>query len=120
MFLNNLYTLIRSEVSEALFVAEIQLDPGHHLFEGHFPGAPVLPGVVQLQVVKELLEVHFQKQLRMKQMRTCKFLHMINPQEIQDLRIEVKFIISEALEVTSSITGRDVVYLKAQTLYSFV
>jgi 3-hydroxyacyl-[acyl-carrier-protein] dehydratase len=32
--------------------SEIRINAEHHLFNGHFPGAPVTPGVIQLQMIK--------------------------------------------------------------------
>lgn len=34
-------------------VAELDIDPGWRLFEGHFPGHPVMPGVLQLEAMAQ-------------------------------------------------------------------
>ncbi len=119
MFLDNLYTVVESGATESTISARIKLDSDHHLFEGHFPGSPVMPGVVQLQIVREILEVHFQQKLKMTQMRTCKFLQIINPREAGYLQIEAKFKHSEVLDITMTISYNETVYLKAQATYCF-
>ena len=117
MFLNNLYTLSELNSTSRTIAAEIKINADHDIFKGHFPGAPVTPGVIQLQIVKELLEKHFERDLKMKTMRTCKFLQIINPEETSDINIEIKFTQGEYLEVTAAGSYQDVTYFKAQVSY---
>jgi len=119
MFLNNLYTVLFLDGNETSVTSEIKINPEHTIYEGHFPGSPVTPGVVQLQIIKEILETYFQSKLKMKQMRTCKFLQIINPLETPVVQIDARFAKSEFLEVTASIRYKDSVYLKAQLSYLF-
>jgi 3-hydroxyacyl-[acyl-carrier-protein] dehydratase len=117
MFLNSLYTITEMNTGADTISAAITINPAHHIFAGHFPGSPVTPGVVQLQIVKELLEQHLKRDLKMKTMRTCKFLQIINPQETPELKIDLKFTEVEGLEVTASGSYGGVTYFKAQVCY---
>lgn len=117
MFLNNLYTIDNWEASDESINAVIVIDPEYVLFEGHFPNAPVTPGVVQLQIVKELLERHLDKKLKMKTMRTCKFLQILNPHETASVLIDIKIKVGETFEVTASGSHEQNVYFKAQISY---
>jgi 3-hydroxyacyl-[acyl-carrier-protein] dehydratase len=117
MFLNDLYTVGPIEGSENNIFTEITINPEHRLFEGHFPEAPVMPGVVQLQIIKELLEVHLDRPLRMKKLHTCKFLSIINPLETSQVNVDAKFTMSDTLDVVASIRYDETVYLKAQVSY---
>jgi len=51
----------------------------HPIFEGHFPGNPILPGVCTVQIVKELLEMEVKKELMLKKAGNIKYLGFINP-----------------------------------------
>ena len=117
MFLNNLFIITNLNSTSEIISAEIKLNANHSIFDGHFPGSPVTPGVVQLQIVKELLEQHLSKNLQMKTMRTCKFLKVINPLETPDIQIDIKFKQAEYLEVITSGTHDGNVYFKAQISY---
>ena len=118
MFLNDLFTVLSLSSTEETILSEIKIDASHAIFDGHFPGSPVTPGVVQLQIVKEIVEMNLQKQLRMKTMRTCKFLQIINPLLTPVITIDIKFAYKEGfLEVTASARDEDNVYLKAQISY---
>lgn len=117
MFLNDLYSITNMNYSENSLVSEISLNAAHRLFEGHFPGMPVTPGVVQLQIVKELLEQHFDKNIRLETLRTCKFLHILNPVENPLIRINIKWRISENMEVNASAETAETVFFKMQATY---
>ncbi|GLU56699.1 hypothetical protein Dfri01_61600 [Dyadobacter frigoris] len=117
MFLDSLYKITGFDVTPETILATISINPDHAIFEGHFPDSPVMPGVVQLQIVKELLEKHFGKTLKMKTMRTSKFLKVINPKETQDVYIDIKFKNGEFLEVVASGSWENVTFFKAQVSY---
>lgn len=117
MFLNDLYKIIEFHATMDTIAAVISLDPDHKIFEGHFPGSPVTPGVVQLQIVKELLEKHLERNLRMKTMRTCKFIQVLNPQETPEVDIHIKFAQSGFLEISASGSYQGITFFKAQVSY---
>jgi 3-hydroxyacyl-[acyl-carrier-protein] dehydratase len=116
-FLNDLYRITNLTIAEGTLLAEISLNADHQIYEGHFPGAPVTPGVVQLQIVKEILENHLQRKLKMKAMRTCKFLQIINPLKTPAIQISIKFTETEFIEVNTSASYNGEFYFKAQVSY---
>ena len=117
MFVNSLYSIISNELAPEHIVSGIKINEAHAMFEGHFPDAPVMPGVVQLQIVKEILEAHLERKLVMKTMRTCKFLEVLNPRKNPKVRIEIKYQQSEIIDIIA--TGEDdgKVFFKMQASY---
>jgi 3-hydroxyacyl-[acyl-carrier-protein] dehydratase len=95
MLLNNLYKIAASatkkEESQFVIDATLDLNKDHKIFEGHFPGLPILPGVCMMQIVKELVELKLEKKLQVSSAANLKFLLVINPQEQGHLKAEVKF-----------------------------
>lgn len=117
MFLNDLFTITYSEQINDVVSAEIKLSENHKIFAGHFPQTPILPGVMQIQIVKEILEQHLNRELQLKNMLTCKFLRIIDPAEIPILNFTIKFVQQEFLVATiTGTTGTDI-FLKAQISY---
>lgn len=57
----------------------IQIEPGHPLFKGHFPGNPVLPGMVTIQLLKELLTKHLGYEIGISKASVIKYLNFIDP-----------------------------------------
>ena len=50
-------------------------------FDGHFPGVPVLPGIIQLAAIRHLAEVALQRPLFPAGYERTKFRGMISPDE---------------------------------------
>ena len=97
MLQEDFYTILSSEFlpveDQSLPVTEsfrirVHLDPGHRIYQGHFPGSPVVPGVCQIQMVKEGLETMKQVHGMLTVADNVKFLSMIVPSEHPDLTIE--------------------------------
>jgi len=57
-------------------------------FEGHFPGMPVLPGVMQVQLARELAEKSFGCGPVLRAVRKMKFARMILPGDKVELEVE--------------------------------
>ena len=54
-------------------------------FEGHFPGNPVLPGIVTIQLVLELMAKQKAMPLRLCAISQAKFFHVISPEDRVDV-----------------------------------
>ena len=69
----------------------LEINPAHAIFEGHFPGQPVVPGVCLMQMVKEIAERVLGKETRLVKADQIKFLALLIPAENQPLQMELKF-----------------------------
>lgn len=114
MLLSDLYTIIALERGDNQITCTLQIDPAHPVFEGHFPGSPVLPGVVQLEMVKAVLGKAFGKAFALKDMSTCKFLEVLNPAETPELTIHIQYKGDETLDVSASGRHGEKTYFKAR------
>ncbi|HEU4780700.1 MAG TPA: hypothetical protein VFS58_12535 [Steroidobacteraceae bacterium] len=56
-------------------------------FEGHFPGCPVLPGVVQVGWAIEFARLHIPLSARFRSMAAVKFMRVIQPMAAVTLRL---------------------------------
>lgn len=76
---------VRRTASE--FSAEVTFDPAAPYFQGHFPSAPVLPGVVQLGFAERCAEQLRGTSGALKGVKKMKFVHIIEPDVEVTLRI---------------------------------
>ncbi|MEE6187311.1 3-hydroxyacyl-ACP dehydratase [Niabella digestorum] len=113
MLIENLYTLDSYTHEGNKIIAIITINATHKIFAGHFPGQPVLPGVCQLQIVKEMLERGVGKPLLLSEAGVCKFLRMIDPEKTNLLTVTIDYNASAAdIGCNAVISSGEVVYLK--------
>lgn len=109
------------EPSRSRVTARIGLDPSHPVYKGHFPGNPVVPGVCQIQIIREILQKSTGRKLFIGRCDQIKFLSMITPSLATplDLEILVKGSEDHGLSVTASILREGTPCMKFKgTLYS--
>jgi 3-hydroxyacyl-[acyl-carrier-protein] dehydratase len=97
MLLNNLYTTETFEVSGSkdLVTARIIIQKDHPIFEGHFPGNPILPGVCTVQIIRELLEKAVDRKLILTKADQIKYLGFIDPLSTPEVLFEIQITRSE-------------------------
>lgn len=99
MLLDHFYTILSSELSDSTtWTIQAELNSEHTVYQGHFPGHPVVPGVCLLQLIKECVENIRQQKLQYTQVSSCKFLSAINP--IETPHIAVMLVLKETAEST--------------------
>lgn len=79
MLLNDFFTIENMETFGTELKAELVINAGHQIFEGHFPGQPVVPGVCMMEMVKEMVEQVTGKKTNLVKVQEIKFLAVIDP-----------------------------------------
>nr|WP_297656658.1 hydroxymyristoyl-ACP dehydratase [uncultured Prevotella sp.] len=60
---------------------ELELNPSCFIYQAHFPGEPITPGVCIMQMGQEVLEDALEKTLQVIAVKNIKFLSIISPKE---------------------------------------
>ena len=96
------------------YKVDISLDPAHDIFKGHFPGNPILPGVCQVEIVRELAEIILEKKLMLTQASQIKYMNLINP--LSDPLLQVHFKITgngaQEFDVSVELGSAEKVFMK--------
>jgi 3-hydroxyacyl-[acyl-carrier-protein] dehydratase len=87
--LNDFFSITQSTVTPLSIDVDIQLNANHTIYNGHFPGKPITPGVIQMQIVDELLKVNIHKKMTLLYLTQCKFLNVLNPNVNAGLHINI-------------------------------
>ena len=74
------YSIIDKSISGQEWLVNVQLNPTHPVYEGHFPGNPVAPGVMLVNMIKDVIETEKNTTLVLKNARNIKFLNMVTPE----------------------------------------
>ena len=79
MLLNDFFKIIDIQDGEKQIVS-IEMNPKHKIYDGHFPGNPITPGVCLTQMVKETVEFITKKKLLLVKGDNLKFTAVLNPE----------------------------------------
>ncbi len=97
----------------------ININKDHAVFSGHFPGNPVLPGACQLNLISDILQAHFQKPYQLKQAKSLKFTHLVNPLVINRFNFELNYIIDfDTLLINGRFAMEDKIIFKFSLNYA--
>ena len=120
MLVPGFYTIIDFEAREDQVRTVIELNPGHEIYKGHFPGQPVVPGVVQLQIIKELLEKRLEKKLLLSKIVSAKYYSMIMPDvsPVLDISVQYKSFETGEYKITAQIRGRETLFTKVRAIFT--
>ena len=81
--LNSYFNIIESTVTEDGLTGKfiVSLNGNHPVYEGHFPGEPVCPGVCSMQMVKECAAQMCGKKLTFIYLKQYRLLSVMTPQK---------------------------------------
>jgi len=118
---NDLYSFTYPSNEADIVKVDIKLNPLHPIFEAHFPGRPVLPGVYMMQMVKEVVETWTEKKIRLVLGQDLKFLSVVNPEENTRMQMELKIgREGEKIRVVAQLLSNAVVFFKFKGVFELV
>lgn len=115
-----IYLIENLEFQDGKATAVISLNPQHPIYEGHFPGNPVTPGVCQLQMLKEVVTKICQKSCILKESKNIKFLKILTPDKT-GVTLSLDYTHTEqGLKVKAQLKSDESIYLKFTGNYLFL
>jgi 3-hydroxyacyl-[acyl-carrier-protein] dehydratase len=82
MTFSELYKIETFQLSEdrTMLEATILINSHHDIFNGHFPGNPILPGVCHIEIICDLLQLAFDRNFTLSKAKNIKFLNVVQPE----------------------------------------
>lgn len=120
MLITDFYKILEFNNSDHQISAVIKLNKSHEIYKGHFPGQPVVPGVMQLQIIKELAEKAIACELIMSEVSFAKFLNMVDPTITDEIKIEIELaeVESGQYKINARFLGNEVIFTKLKAKLS--
>jgi 3-hydroxyacyl-[acyl-carrier-protein] dehydratase len=88
---NKYYKVLRArENGEGKAVFHVAILPDCNVYEGHFPGKPVCPGVCNIQTIKECASLLVGKELRIFSIKQCLLTAIATPTVCPEVDVEVE------------------------------
>ena len=112
--LDSLYTIVSETANESGNEFELKLNPEHFIYQAHFPGEPITPGVCIMQIAVELFEVTLKTPIALNTVKNIKFLRIISPNEVTDVKYSLQKITKEdgLLKVQVTVSAAEEIYAK--------
>ena len=82
---NEMFTIVGGDADHV----KIALNANHQIYQAHFPGNPITPGVCIVQIIGELLSGRVNRPLALSKITNLKFNATISP--IDNPEVEVDF-----------------------------
>lgn len=114
MLVPDFYRILKFKSSDHNIEAMISLNEDHKIYKGHFPGQPVVPGVMQLQMIKELVEKAKEQEFIMSNITVAKFLNIIVPTANKEINVEIDLAEAEEdqYKINAKLSGNELVFTK--------
>ena len=116
---SDIYTISSFKSENDSIEATITFNEKHPIFSGHFPDNPIVPGVMQVQIIKDLMEKHLNQNLLLYQAKNIKFLSIISP--VKNSQVEVSIRIQStkdnSLQVQANIRSDEITFMKFSGIF---
>lgn len=113
ILLGDFFDIISLESDENSINALLEIDAAHKIFEGHFPDQPVVPGVCQMQVIKEIMEQVLEKESQLSSAAEMKFLAVIDPTKNNIINASIKYNVEgDQVKATATLFREELMHFK--------
>ena len=113
-----IYSILEKRQEDSSISYLIEFDFSHPVFKGHFPGKPVLPGVMLCDIIRYQISDVLGKEVQLKTAKNIKFSRMIIPSENNNYNVKISIINNEEqYEVKAIISQNDNIYFKLNAKY---
>ena len=119
MFQNDFYTIIENRSTEAGVQVEVKFNANHAIYQAHFPQNPITPGVMLIEIAKELLISIYQYPLILAVAKNVKFLHVVNPLEHPSVTYKIASSIEAdgSIKANISVEKGEIIFAKISNVY---
>jgi 3-hydroxyacyl-[acyl-carrier-protein] dehydratase len=116
---NGIFKIERLQHDAGQIMASLSINQNSNIFEGHFPGQPVVPGACMLQLVKDVLEVALHTPVLLQKATNIKFISMITPANNLTANLTINYKIADegSIEVNAKLLTDEVTCFKLQAVY---
>ena len=112
MLIENYYKINDVVKEEGKTIFQISLNSDCKVYEGHFPGEPVSPGVCNIQMIKECAEQVAGKSLLLNNLQQCRLTTLVTPLVHQQVEVTIALEEKgETYKLKATVGKREDIYL---------
>lgn len=119
MLKDKYFTILQRQQEGSTYSYTISLRPDHEIYQGHFPGNPISPGVCSIQTIRECCEDALGCALRIDQIAQCRFLSLLTPDKGSRLLLEFTIDADEEqAKIIASISDGSTTYVAMKATFA--
>jgi len=105
--------------NDTILKNQLVFDKNHDIFKGHFPGHPIVPGVLQIEAIKQIVESYLSQSIMLTKGENIKFLASINPNITSTLECQITMSpeTNNGYEVRAIISKDQTVFMKFNGIF---
>lgn len=119
-FLNDLYTVTAASQDADAHRVTVRFNPSHPVYKAHFPGNPITPGVLLMQMARLMLEDILDKGLRLQEVANIKFNKPVCPDDTATFTFARLTEQDNRLKASIRIEVEGTAYAKMSLVYNIV
>jgi 3-hydroxyacyl-[acyl-carrier-protein] dehydratase len=118
MSLNGFFEIKSINTTADKLTAILELNADHVIYAAHFPGNPITPGVVEIELVKKVLESHLGHTLQLVSIARCNFLKILNPIDTPVITLNITTTTADGmLKVNAAAMHNETTFYKLSAVY---
>lgn len=113
-----LVDMLKTDENNAVF--KIELIAECKVYEGHFPGNPICPGVFNIETIKECAQILSGRSLRIIGVKQCRFTSLLTPANREVISVKINTAGMEnglVVQATISDSSNSYVEFKGNMIY---
>ena len=119
ILLNDFFFIQQEENIPGSLKTTISINPQHKIFDGHFPGKAIVPGVCMIQIIIELMEKVMLKKVKLREADAIKFLAVMNPTANNEIDVTINYIMEgNKWLIDASLFSGSVIFFKFKAMFS--
>lgn len=118
--LNLFYEVKSIEERDSEICSIIHLNPHHTIFKAHFPNNPITPGVLLIQIVKELLEEQIGRRIFLNEVTHVKFIKPLIPPAFASFIFKKLIICGNKIDLSAQVEIEGIRYAKMSLSFSYL
>lgn len=103
------------------YQVQLKMNPKHFIYDAHFPGNPITPGVCIVQTAGELLQRELKRDIYLQTVKNVKFLSLLIPAEDKSFSYSFSSIKETSTELCAKVVVSDEmqIFAKMSLVYSY-
>ena len=115
--INELCEIVGKNSGDGQLTYQVRFSPDCFIYQSHFPGNPITPGVCLIQISSEILESEYHHTYELSLLKNIKFKKIVRPGETVSFVVTDMAYVDDLFKVNVSVENEEAQYTKMSLLF---